>query len=229
MNTIDLQNHPEMLAFRDQYIIAINEAIARGWEGSPQTLSLPGFKILEGDDQPDFMEQVRTQMKEALDRVNALRGPTEREKLAARCQALYSQHIEPIRAAAYALGYAIGVHGTIRRDIDLIAVPWTEEARSTTELVSAILEVIKPSGGYLPKNDWVSHKPHGRLAFGLYFPGFPYQPYIDLSVAAPATGAQSDKEIRKWWDATATENIERDSSKADMERQDALDARKEPA
>lgn len=27
-------------------------------------------------------------------------------------------------------GYAIGLHGSMKRDVDLIAVPWTDEARA---------------------------------------------------------------------------------------------------
>ena len=38
--------------------------------------------------------------------------------------------INKIRAIAKKHGWAVGVHGTLMRDIDLIAVPWSWEAKS---------------------------------------------------------------------------------------------------
>ena len=38
--------------------------------------------------------------------------------------------IDKIRAIAKKHGWAVGVHGTLKRDIDLIAVPWVWEAKS---------------------------------------------------------------------------------------------------
>lgn len=159
------------------------------------------------------------EFKAELSRINALQGEKpSRKYLRGRCREIYDQHIDLIRHAARECGYAIGVHGSIARDIDLIAAPWAEDAKTTTELLSAILAVIAPAGGYLPSDDWVAHMPQGRLAFPFYFPGDPHQPYIDLSVMPLATGPQADKEIRVWWDANETGRIERGSNKDQMEK-----------
>lgn len=76
-------------------------------------------------------------------------------------------------------GYALGEHGTKRRDLDLIAVPWTPKAILSGALLKHLAEVegvvyaADPSG-----------KPHGRIAvtYGIRItkPGDPR--YIDLSV-----------------------------------------------
>jgi hypothetical protein len=42
--------------------------------------------------------------------------------------AKYELLIEPLRAVARSLGYALTVHGSLVRDIDLVAVPWTSDA-----------------------------------------------------------------------------------------------------
>lgn len=76
------------------------------------------------------------------------------------------------------LGYAIGVHGSKVKDLDLIAAPWTDEATTPRELVESICYALP--GIYGPPNE----KPHGRI-------GWVIQPtpqwgidawYIDLSV-----------------------------------------------
>lgn len=42
-------------------------------------------------------------------------------------------------------GYAIGVHGSMSRDLDLIAVPWVESASSPDELLKEICEMVRPT------------------------------------------------------------------------------------
>jgi len=78
-------------------------------------------------------------------------------------------------------GYAVAVHGSRVRDLDLIAVPWTAEARPTLDLVAA-LEVAL--GGFVTDRNsdgltWPREKPHGRRAWVIHLGA---GPYIDLSV-----------------------------------------------
>jgi hypothetical protein len=49
-----------------------------------------------------------------------------------------------VRYAAYRIGWAIGVHGSLVRDIDLIAVPWRDNPCTPEDLVMA----IKMATGY---------------------------------------------------------------------------------
>jgi hypothetical protein len=103
--------------------------------------------------------------------------------------------IGPIREEAKRLGYAIGVHGSLIRDIDLIACPWTLEAVSAKELAIALSETIKLYNNgvcyQLPHESWddfyfaegcLGMKPWGRLCwvYHLDYEGA----YIDLSVMA---------------------------------------------
>ena len=83
------------------------------------------------------------------------------------------------------LGYALTLHGSLHRDLDIVAIPWTDDAASSRTLAYALLEA---SGGYmLPMEAEDAYhrmgcpdmKPHGRLVWSFYLGG---KPYIDLSV-----------------------------------------------
>ena len=83
------------------------------------------------------------------------------------------------RAATRAnqLGYALSLHGSLQRDLDLIAVPWTDEACSARDLVAAICDEfdVQPNRSIGDPE----RKPHGRLAWSI---PLWWGAYIDLSV-----------------------------------------------
>ena len=54
--------------------------------------------------------------------------------------------IEKIRELAKEVGYAIGVHGTQERNLDLIAAPWTEEAVGNHDLIQHIAKGLVANG-----------------------------------------------------------------------------------
>ena len=120
----------------------------------------------------------------------------------------YAWMVQHLAAVARKFGYAIGLHGSMARDLDLIAVPWTESAAPAETLVEAIRDAV---GGFIRNdpptqgNKWdlttrsPSDKPHGRRAWSIYFSGHRF--YIDLSVMprwvvapreAPSTHVGSD-------------------------------------
>jgi len=95
--------------------------------------------------------------------------------------------IRPLRHVAERCGYAIGVHGSLKTDIDLIAVPWRESAVAPAYLAEEIrktAEQIIGSARIRKADPAPEKKPCGRLAWSFYLspldeiPG----PYIDLSV-----------------------------------------------
>lgn len=97
--------------------------------------------------------------------------------------------VDRIRAAARDCGYAIGTHGTQRRDLDLIAVPWVEEAVTATELVARICERcdLRRKDDLVADDEYPKRLPHGRLGFVLYqtIRRRDDPRYIDLSVVCP--------------------------------------------
>lgn len=91
---------------------------------------------------------------------------------------------------ARSYGYALALHGTLVRDMDLIAVPWTESATDAETLRVALQEHIGACGyadllrrenpelteDHIKQitsreensNKEPAAKPHGRLAWNLY-------------------------------------------------------------
>lgn len=77
-------------------------------------------------------------------------------------------------------GYAIAVHGSLIRDVDLLAVPWIENTAITPSMLAEGIAAALPG---VVKGPW-EKKPHGRVAVVIY-PKIRYgfdTWYIDLSV-----------------------------------------------
>ena len=110
---------------------------------------------------------------------------------------VYTDALVLARAAAREHGYALAVHGSQMRDLDLIAVPWVGEASEAEVLAEAIRAAV---GGAFGTGD-PSTRPHGRLTWSIHLshPGsladamaafkVPSHPYIDLSVTPLGAGA----------------------------------------
>lgn len=79
-------------------------------------------------------------------------------------QAFYLSRLPAIRAAAKECGYAIGLHGSTRRDFDLIAVPWVETFKSKDDLAKAIHRAACGLGNETYR--WTK-KPNGRMAVSM--------------------------------------------------------------
>ena len=97
-----------------------------------------------------------------------------------------------IRQAARKLGYAMGLHGSLARDFDLIAVPWVEGAAHPDDLAEAVKAA---AGGCRAWRVWWSQgqpKPHGRRAYAFDWGKNNYENkgYCDLSVL-PRLGSLS--------------------------------------
>ena len=121
-------------------------------------------------------------------------------------QAFYLSRLPAIREAAREHGYAIGLHGSTRRDFDLIAMPWTKTPSDKETLVRAIHWAA--CGLYSASYHWTI-KPVGRLAtsFPICWTEFPGRHdmigpgHIDLSLMLPvdpaafAAGAEAMREV----------------------------------
>lgn len=59
-------------------------------------------------------------------------------------------------------GYALAIHGSLQRDFDLIAIPWTESASKPEDVVLALTKEFS-----LNHVGSVGLKPHGRTVFTL--------------------------------------------------------------
>lgn len=91
-----------------------------------------------------------------------------------------SSLLEIMRPTARNLGYALAVHGSMMRDLDVVAVPWVRDATDHKSLAHALAGAIR---GTL--HDSLSWKPHRRASYvirlGLKEYGWTHA-YIDLGI-----------------------------------------------
>lgn len=92
---------------------------------------------------------------------------------------LYFAIVPDLLPIARGLGYALMVHGSVSRDLDLLAVPWVEEAAEPEVLVESIRAKFDAWLGSTGKPDGSAPKPHGRRAWSIMLGG---HAFIDLSV-----------------------------------------------
>lgn len=112
---------------------------------------------------------------------------------------VYAILLPKLRAVARSQGYALGLHGSGERDLDLIAVPWVEHAFEAEKLVEALRSAV---GGFIVNEpdaqvgDYTKRspepKPHGRLAWSIYLYAPHGRLYIDLSVMPRSTEQWDD-------------------------------------
>lgn len=101
-------------------------------------------------------------------------------------ESFYSAWLPTIREVAKKSGYAIGVHGSMKRDLDLIAVPWVNRFVKPNTLASRIQMAVCGLKEVRPKRE---KKPHGRIGYALHVG---YKAYIDLSVIQPSVSPKSN-------------------------------------
>lgn len=107
-------------------------------------------------------------------------GPNLCPKPLATKPLTYLSVLPRIVETARGLGYCIAVHGSLNRDLDLVAIPWIIQAVPAQELVDAL---VKITSGFFLKKDNDDGNPtqrwHGRKAWSIYLTD---SMYIDLSV-----------------------------------------------
>jgi hypothetical protein len=91
-----------------------------------------------------------------------------------------------LAVAAKACGYALAVHGSVQRDFDLLAVPWTDEAVDEAELIEALKRAVggAKTPSYIIDSTGAEvenpiSKPHGRRGWSIILGG---GAYLDVSV-----------------------------------------------
>lgn len=92
--------------------------------------------------------------------------------------------VEDVRRIAREHGYAVGVHGSLLRDLDLIACPWTARAHAASTLVAAIeagLDDFFLQSPATPRKPTAA-RAHGRLGWVFLRIGPRGPAFLDLSV-----------------------------------------------
>jgi hypothetical protein len=98
-------------------------------------------------------------------------------------RALLDLILDPMRRVAKDCGYAIAVHGSLNRDIDLVAVPWVEgHIDEPLALARQLASAIAGVTGRCHFHGEVVDKPHGRKAQSLLVWCGERTTHLDLSV-----------------------------------------------
>ena len=97
----------------------------------------------------------------------------------ARRHGVYARLLPRLQLIGWQLGYTLAVHGSLSRDLDIVAAPWIEAAAPAEHLVQALADEMGEGAWYRQP----SSKPHGRRAWSIHFGTFRNAHlYIDLSV-----------------------------------------------
>lgn len=99
---------------------------------------------------------------------------------------LYAFYFEALKGVALEYGYNLVLHGSLNRDLDLIAIPWQEKVGDLIEMLNKFSEAI---GGFWTDMNDEYPKPHGRKTYvihvnraGAWNNYQDAQYYIDISV-----------------------------------------------
>jgi hypothetical protein len=116
---------------------------------------------------------------------------------------VYAMYYEPMRRIAAKYGYALALHGSMLRDMDMIAVPWSVQVGDYTKMV-AEMRKITHCVQWSEKEDGVYgiRMPHGRRAYRLFLGGVHLdienkkssRRYIDLSIVTNHQIPKSDQQ-----------------------------------
>lgn len=90
---------------------------------------------------------------------------------------LYACFYKGFAEIARANGYALAVHGSLARDLDVIAIPWVDDAKAPEEVVKAITD--RYAVRLIDSDRGPTAKPHGRIAYSLHLEFGDV--YLDLS------------------------------------------------
>ena len=89
----------------------------------------------------------------------------EKKIRAAQIAIFVEECLPRLRDTARTCGYTLAIHGSLCRDLDIVAVPWVNRAVSKDELLTHLASTCRDLTGWgiIHSNDWVE-KPHGRMA-----------------------------------------------------------------
>ncbi len=87
---------------------------------------------------------------------------------------------QDFRDAALDCGWALGLHGSLNDDMDIMAMAWTEEAKPVEVMIAALEGCLTiPEEGHHFKTKKSDDKPNGRVVYTIHiWADF----YLDINV-----------------------------------------------
>lgn len=90
----------------------------------------------------------------------------------------YAEFFTRATIACRESGYALAVHGSMTRDLDVVAIPWIAKA---TDLAT-LLHRVKHRTEWKDSGNPISDMPHGRKSHVFIHPAFDDPRYVDFAV-----------------------------------------------
>jgi len=95
---------------------------------------------------------------------------------------------EDLRNAALDCGWALGLHGSLSSDMDIMAMPWVENAKSVDEMIESLESCMTKPDERIFKTTKTTAKPNNRIVYTIHiFSDF----YLDINIINPV-GLEDD-------------------------------------
>jgi hypothetical protein len=75
---------------------------------------------------------------------------------------LYAYYFLKLKEIARECGYNLVVHGSMNRDLDLIAIPWTDDPKPEIDLINALSYYLTGQEATVPAEFLFTRQPGGR-------------------------------------------------------------------
>jgi len=81
--------------------------------------------------------------------------------------AFYAAIYGDLREKAIECGWALGLHGSLNSDMDIMAMPWTEDATDADTMISRLSECFYNDDNKMlfPVEKHENEKPNGRIVY----------------------------------------------------------------
>lgn len=114
---------------------------------------------------------------------------------------MYHELLPKLIYTARGLGYCIAIHGSMQRDLDLVAIPWTEDAVAPIDLWRALMIAVNGFddwGKYAETCMYSKTMPHNRVALPIHLTNLGGNgPYIDLSIMRTKADVEAGDERQR--------------------------------
>lgn len=79
--------------------------------------------------------------------------------------AFYAAIWDDLRNAAFDCGWALGLHGSLAKDMDIMAMPWTEEAKPVEDMIQSLINCFTPNPFEDLNKQPHYNKPNNRVVY----------------------------------------------------------------
>ena len=100
------------------------------------------------------------------------------EKLKDNNATFWIFQLPEIRRVAAECGWAIGIHGSVVHDLDLMAMPWIAEHTTADELAQRITDLNRENYRRPYEKSKPGDKPNGRIVYTIFMGST----YIDMNI-----------------------------------------------